>query len=123
MRPFILAAALGLLALTPAVHAADCTIDQVGKRYNAQIEITHSGGREWTFSGSGLHTNLEGSGTTLVIHGPWPVEVTLSGCDNMPDVADAINEMQRNYNQCLGITKQGTFTGQDRAIGCTGDAG
>lgn len=121
MRPVILAAALVALAL-PA-QAANCTIDHIGKRYNAQVVIVHPGGREWTFSGSGLHTNLEGTGTTLEVHGPWPTKVTLGGCDNMVDVADAINEMQRNFNQCVGVFKGGTYTGQDRNTECDGDAG
>lgn len=119
-----LAAALSVMSLAPAAHAADCTIDQVGKRYNAQVVITYPSGRELAFSGGpGLHTNLDGTGSSVKIHGPWFDVITIAGCDNIPAVTDAINEMQRNYNQCVGVHRAGTFSGQDRAIECAADAG
>ena len=124
-----MAALLGLAAM-PA-SAADCLIDQVGKRYNAQVEITlgtlASPMRQWIYSGNGAPMLRYSAPSKIevlppVVETSAALAVGFAACSNVLEVFDALAEAQMNYNQCVGISKAGTFADARRTF-CDADAG
>jgi len=125
VRSYLAAIALTVAACTPAL-AADCAIDQVGDRANAQVEITlgnvSSPTRVWVYSGSGApmlrYTTPNVIDALPAFSGTSTATAGFHACSNVMAIFDAMAEAQRNFNQCSGVQRTGTFSGQDRAIDC-----
>lgn len=127
MRKLLISAALAAVMLgAQAAQAADCTIQRLGQVYHAQVEISHPAGRIWIYSGGGAPM-LRLTGTKLELM-PLTYETAsalatgFAVCDNVVDVLDALAAVQADYNRCAGVSRQGTFAGQDRVNGCDASA-
>lgn len=123
--------ALALVSLSSETMAADCLIDHIGKKYNAQVEVTlgdvNNPTRVWVFSGSGAPMVRYTAPSLIEVlpnaNGTSAAGSGLNACSNALAVFDAIGEAQRNYNQCAHLAKGETETSTQRWNLCNADAG
>lgn len=113
-------ALLGALLTAPSLaQAADCTFAWFGKRYHATLIVQ---GPVVDYALSSI-TGVRNNGTNVTVFTAGGT-ITIPGteCANLDGVFDRALTVAARRNACLGVHKEGTFSGQDRNTYCDGAA-